>query len=307
MDEQFRKLAGWGDGFDPESVTIAGFEPRRPRHRLNLILFLATIVTTLVAGTLMAGADPFSHPWLLYRGIPFSFSLLIILGVHELGHYFASKRCGVRTTLPYFIPVPPPFFLGTLGAFIKVKSRIADRKGLMDIGAAGPLAGFVASVIAVVIGLKLSQVVELGEMGEGSIRLGESLLFSFLSKMAVGPVAPQHDILLHPIAFAGWLGLFVTVLNLLPIGQLDGGHIAYALMRKKHRYLAGAVFLGLFPLGFYLWPGWFIWVMIGAITGLKHPPPIDDISPLDGKHKVIGIATMIIFVFCFIPDPIRIG
>ena len=307
MNEPFRHYSNWPNGFHGDNVTITGFEPHKPKYRLNLILFLATIITTLTAGAFMAGYDPFTNPLLLYRGIPFSFSLLLILGIHEMGHYLASKRSGVKTTLPFFIPVPPPFFLGTLGAFIKIKSPIHNRKSLMDIGAAGPLCGFVVSVMAVIIGLKLSQIVEVSEVGEGSLRLGESLLFSFLSKATLGPMAAEHDILLHPIAFAGWLGLFVTVLNLLPIGQLDGGHIAYALLRKKHRYVSGTIFLGLFPLGFYLWPGWFIWIIFGAITGLKHPPPLDDISSLDMKRIIVGIITMIIFILCFIPNPIQIG
>ena len=307
MDEQHRHWESWTSGFDPESMTVTGVEPQKPKYKLNFILFLATILTTLIAGTLMAGYDPFTRPQLLYHGIPFSFSLIFILGIHEMGHYLASKRCGVKTTLPYFIPVPPPFFLGTLGAFIKVKSRISNRKGLLEIGASGPIAGFIASVIAVLIGLKLSRVVEVGEIGEGSIHLGESLLFSFLSKIAIGSVAADYDILLHPVAFAGWLGLFVTVLNLIPIGQFDGGHIAYALLGHNHRYLSGMFFLGLFPMGFFLWPGWFVWVMFGAFIGLKHPPPTDDITPLDFRRKVIGIITLIIFVLCFIPVPIALG
>ncbi|UCE17834.1 MAG: site-2 protease family protein [Gemmatimonadota bacterium] len=306
MDEQHRHWESWASSFDPESVTITGTGPRKPRYRLNLILFLATVVTTLFAGTLMAGYNPLTDPRLLYRGIPFSFSLIFILGIHEMGHYFASKRCGVKTTLPYFIPVPPPFFLGTLGAFIKIKSRIFDRKGLMDIGAAGPLSGFVVSVVIILIGLKLSRVVDVGEIGAGSLQLGESLLFSFLSKIAVGPVAANHDILLHPIAFAGWLGLFVTVLNLIPIGQFDGGPIAYALLGNNHRYLSGIFFLGLVPMGFFLWPGWFVWIMFGAIVGLKHPPPTDDRTPLDSKRKIVGLITLIIFILCFIPTPIQL-
>lgn len=307
MDEQHRHWESWTSNFNPENVTITGVGPHKTKYRLNLILFLATIVTTLITGTLMAGHDPFARPWLLYRGAPFSFSLLFILGVHEMGHYIASRRCGVKTTLPYFIPVPPIISLGTLGAFIKIKSRIFNRKGLMDIGAAGPLAGFIVSIVAVYFGLKLSSVVAVGEIGEGSIQLGESLLFSFLSKIAVGPMAENHEVLLHPIAFAGWLGLFVTVLNLIPIGQFDGGHIAYALLGEKHRYLSGVFFLGLFPLGFFLWPGWFVWVMFGALLGLKHPPPLDDSTPLDLKRKVVGIITLIIFILCFIPEPIKLA
>ena len=293
--------------FDPDYTTITGYQPEKKKIRLNLILFLLTVLSTLVAGTFMAGENPFRHPHLLYRGAPFSFTLLFILGVHELGHYQASRRWGIATTLPYFIPVPPPLFmLGTLGAFIKVKSRIVNRKALIDIGAAGPLIGFVASVGAVILGLKLSTVVAPEAVSEGSITLGESILFSLLSKLTLGAQAAQQEILLHPVAFAGWLGLFVTVLNLLPIGQLDGGHIAYALLGKKHRYLSGSVFLGLFPLGWYLWPGWFIWILFGAITGLRHPAPIDDVSPLDGQRKIIGLITLIIFILCFIPEPIRL-
>jgi membrane-associated protease RseP (regulator of RpoE activity) len=193
-----------------------------------------------------------------------------------------------------------------MGAFIKVKSRIVNRRALIDIGAAGPFIGCAASIIAVFIGLKLSRVVDPGSLGQGSIKLGESFLFSFLSRVAVGPEAAQKEVLLHPIAFAGWLGLFVTVLNLLPIGQLDGGHVAYALLGEKHRYLAGTVFVGLVVMGFYFWPGWFVWVLVALITGMRHPSPVDNISPLDFKRKVIGIMTLIIFVLCFIPKPIMI-
>jgi membrane-associated protease RseP (regulator of RpoE activity) len=308
MSEPIRPYTDFQFGFDPERTTITGLESKKPRYRLNLLLFLLTILSTLLAGTFMAGENPFVRPWLLYRGVPFSFSLMFILGVHELGHYYASRRWGVQTTLPYFIPVPPPIFLlGTLGAFIKVKSRIVNRKALIDIGAAGPLVGFVASIAAVLIGLKLSAVVAPEAVEGGSVILGESLLFSFLSRIALGSEAAQQEVLLHPIAFAGWLGLFVTVLNLLPLGQLDGGHIVYALLGKKHRFVAGTVFLGLVPLGWYLWPGWFIWIVLGIMTGLRHPPPIDDVSPLDAKRTLIGIFTLVIFIICFIPVPIKIG
>lgn len=308
MEESSRQYRDWYSSFDPDHTTITGYEPKKLKYKLNMILFILTIVSTLIGGTLIAGVDVFSQPWLLYEGIPYSFSLLFILGVHELGHYFTSKKWGVSTSLPYFIPLPPiPFVWGTLGAFIKVKSRIVNRKALIDIGAAGPLLGFVPSVAAVFFGMKLSTIVESGAVERSSLIFGESLLFSLLSKLALGPEAMQQDILLHPIAVAGWLGLFVTALNLLPLGQLDGGHIAYALFGRKHRYLAGTVFLGLFPLGFYLWPGWFLWILIGAITGWKHPPPVDDISPLDFKRKVFGMITLTIFVLCFIPVPFKLG
>lgn len=277
--------------------------PEKPRYWINLVLLLATVVTTLMAGARMAGVDLWAHPEQIYRGAPFSFTLLLILGVHELGHYFMSKSWGIKTTLPYFIPAP--FFLGTFGAFIKIKSGIVNRKALLDIGATGPLAGFAVSIPVLIIGLKMSSVVNVAELERGALILGESLFFSFLSKAVLGNIPEGYGLSLNPMAFAGWLGLFITTLNLLPIGQLDGGHIAYSLLGRKQALVAMVTFFVLFPLGL-LWPGWLFWAMLSMFMGLRHPPPLDDVSELDPKRKVVGILTFAIFVLCFMPVPIKV-
>jgi membrane-associated protease RseP (regulator of RpoE activity) len=199
---------------------------------LHLVLFFFTLLTTITVGALHAGADILSEPYKIYKGIPFAFSLMIILLSHEFSHYFASKYHGVKATLPYFIPAPT--IIGTFGAFIKMKSPIITRKALIDIGASGPIAGFIFSVVAAVIGLNMSQIVSVTK-SDGGLNLGDSLLFSFLSRSILGIVPAGHDVLLHPVAFAGWIGLFVTSMNLIPVGQLDGGHIAYALLGERHK------------------------------------------------------------------------
>jgi membrane-associated protease RseP (regulator of RpoE activity) len=269
---------------------------------LHLVLFFLTLCTTLVVGALHAGADILSEPNQIYKGIPFAFSLMIILLSHEFSHYFASKNHGVKATLPYFIPAPT--IIGTFGAFIKMKSPIITRKALIDIGASGPIAGFIFSVIAAVIGLKLSRIVSVTKTA-GGLNLGDSLLFSFLSRSILGIVPAGCDVLLHPVAFAGWIGLFVTSMNLIPVGQLDGGHIAYALLGEKQTRLSFSLILFMLLLGFILWEGWFVWAVLLLVLGLKHPPVIYWEVPLDRKRKIIGWVSLVIFILTFIPMPFR--
>lgn len=182
-----------------------------------------------------AGINLFKEPMRLWEGYPFSISIMTILLGHEMGHYFASKAHRTKATLPYFIPAPS--IIGTFGAFIKMKSPILTRKALIDIGATGPIVGFILSLIACIIGLKMSKIIPL-TYGEDVFMLGDSILFSLLVKFTLGNIPAGQDVLLHSVAFAGWIGLFVTSMNLLPVGQLDGGHIAYALFGKWHFYIS---------------------------------------------------------------------
>ena len=289
-----------GSGADNVVLRI----PKIPR--LHLGLFLATILTTLIAGATMEGANVFSNPLEITKGIPFSFTLLLILGCHEFGHYYYAMKHNVDATLPYFIPAPPFLFLiGTFGAFIKIKSPIYRRDALLQIGAAGPIAGFIIAVPALIIGLMLSTVVAVDSAQVGII-LGDSILMKLLTSI-IHPGLPENmDILLHPMAFAGWIGLLVTMLNLLPIGQLDGGHIAYAMLGKKHKTVAKAAFLALIPLSF-LSLNWLIWgILILVIMRTTNHPPIQDIqTPLSKENKNIGYICLLIFLLCFIPAPFQ--
>ena len=214
----------------------------RPKITVNILLFLATVFTTMFSGALHNGVDPLASLDNLFQGIPFSASLLGILLAHEMGHYLTSRYYHVAASLPYFIPVPT--FIGTMGAIIRMRSVVRDRRILFDIGVAGPLAGMVVAIPVTVAGLLHSRVIEIAS-GDGGITLGDSLLFLGLSDWIFGPLAETQTVLLHPVAFAGWLGFFVTSLNLIPIGQLDGGHVAYGVLGPRHRYLSRIVFLGL--------------------------------------------------------------
>ncbi len=254
--------------------------------------------------------DLAANPLLFYKGLPFSASLLLILGVHEFGHYFAARSWNVKATLPYFIPEPFLMFIGTFGAVIKIKSPIPNRKALVDIGAAGPLVGFVAAIIVSVIGLSMSETVFATEAVERpSIELGDSLIFLLLSKIVVGELASDAQLYLHPVAFAGWIGLFVTALNLLPIGQLDGGHITYSLFGRWHRLISKLAIVGLVVLGFVSgWYGWFLWAFMSLfVFGRRHPPPYDSYIVLDNRRRALGYLSMGIFVVCFMPAPISIA
>ncbi len=274
---------------------------------IPLVLFLLTVFTTLLAGTYQEGGDPLRRPSDLARGIPFSFTLMSILFVHEMGHYITSKRYGVKTTLPYFIPGPwAPLGIGTFGAFIKMQSPILRKKALLDIGAAGPIAGFIVSIIAVAIGIYSSRLVPMGER-EALLHLGDPLMFTFLGHFLGKTPPPGYDIALNSVGFAGWIGLFVTSLNLLPIGQLDGGHIAYALLGKKHRYLSIGMVLVLIFLGAIGWSGWFVWAILTSFLGLHHPPILDEEVPLGFRHRVIGWASIALFIVTFMPTPFKVA
>jgi membrane-associated protease RseP (regulator of RpoE activity) len=264
-------------------------------------LFVVTVFTTLVAGALQAGVNPFEKPWGIWQGIPFSFTLLLILGCHELGHYVASKRNGVDVSYPYFIPGPT--LVGTFGAFIAMKSPISDRNALIEIGAAGPLAGLVVTIPVLFVGLSLSQIVPAVQTAGVGIHLGECALFSIINWMVNGTIAADQDVILHPVAFAGWIGLLVTSLNLIPVGQLDGGHIIYAIFGHRQREVAWMVMMLLLALGIVGWEGWLVWSGILLILGVSHPPVIYDWGPMDNRRLAIGYFAMFCFVLTFTPIP----
>ena len=278
---------------------------RRRDFLIPIALFILTVATTIIAGALQKGVNPFQEPFRLIEGIPFSLTLLTILLTHEFGHFFASRRHGVKASFPYFIPAPPPFLVGTFGAVIKTRSPIMDKRALLDIGAIGPLSGFLTSIIMTVIGLNFSTIITIPEEKE-VLGLGSSLIFSILSYFVIGPVPEGQDILLHPIAFAGWIGFFITSLNLLPIGQLDGGHIIYAVFGKWHRLISITMIGILVIFGIFTWQGWLLWAMLVTLLGIKHPPLMDGQIALDRRRKIIGWLSLAVFVLTFIPLPIAI-
>ncbi len=277
----------------------------------NLALFGLTVITTLLTGALWDGVDWISDPsmflvdpWrLFYAGLPFSISLLAILLFHEFGHYFAARYHGVNVSLPYFIPAPPGITLiGTFGALIKSRSPFINKKQLMDVGSAGPLAGLIIAIIVLIIGIKLSTVQPMPAEFAG-ILFGESLLFNLITYLVKGPIADSQVLMINSIGFAGWVGLLVTMFNLLPLGQLDGGHIAYALFGKSQRNIANLMLIGLAVMSFY-WPGWIVWLFIAIILRPSHPPTVMDEVPLGPGRKLIGILSVLAFIICFIPAPL---
>lgn len=270
---------------------------------LNLGLFVFTFFSTLAVGALHAGVNLIEKPQDILQGLPFSLSLLLILLVHEFAHYITSRRHGIEASLPYFIPAPTLF--GTLGAFIKMRSAITTRNALMDIGASGPIAGFAVSIIAIVVGLHYSKIQALPPQTGDIIVLGDSLLFIALTKIVIGSIPDTYDVYLHPVAFAGWIGFFVTSLNLIPAGQLDGGHIAFAILGEKHRWLS-KVMIGLLLLLGYFFQGWLVWAVLLLLLGSKHPPILFPEVPLDPKRKAIGLIALLIFIVTFIPVPVSI-
>lgn len=266
-------------------------EKFRKRLMLPLSLFTVTVLTTTVVG-----------------GLAYSVSLILILLCHEMGHYLTARYYNVPASLPYFLPSPlPPF--GTFGAVIKMEGIIPDRKALFDIGIMGPALGLVVALPAAVIGISLSQVIPINDPSSIGLQLGDSIIFSFIVHLIHGPLPEGTDILLHPIGFAGWSGLLITALNLLPLGQLDGGHIIYALFFKKSSTIYWSIFLGLFCFAIIVdYRGWlFFLAFIYLMTRLRHPPTMEDEKPIEMKRFILGILAIIFLIVSFPPVPFMIA
>jgi membrane-associated protease RseP (regulator of RpoE activity) len=321
-------------GGGPDEVKLhimAGVAPKRSSNGwINLILFLGTLLSTLWIGSLFSDTPlpaPDSFPQALVqiavRGWPFAVTLLAILTAHEFGHYFAARYHKLAVTLPYFIPFPlPP--IGTLGAFIRLKEPVPDRRKLFDIGVAGPLAGFVLAVPLLFYGLSSSPII-IPEPTPGAWIEGNSILYYSAKVLTFGKALPNamtgEDVLMNQITTAAWIGLLVTALNLLPVGQLDGGHTVFALFGEKARYAnlvtigAMAVFAvaGLEQVQRFLpslsavgFTGWFVWlVLIFFVIGPYHPPALDDVTRLDTGRRWVGYLMILIFILTFVPVPLR--
>jgi membrane-associated protease RseP (regulator of RpoE activity) len=238
-------------------------------------------------------------PSLLLQGLPFSLTLLTILLAHEFGHYVACMYYRVNASLPYFLPAPT--FTGTFGAFIRIRSPIYSKRVLFDVGVAGPIAGFVFLLPALATGLAFSKVIP-GIEDQGSVRFGTPPLV-WLLEQAIFPGVSSADIYLHPVARAAWIGILATALNLLPVGQLDGGHILYSLVGDKHRLLSRLFIAVLVPIGFFFWYGWLFWALILLIFGMRHPAVYDS-SPVGLARVKLGWIALAIFALCFTVQPV---
>ncbi|MEZ4643085.1 MAG: site-2 protease family protein [Chloroflexota bacterium] len=248
----------------------------------------------------------------MWSGWPFSLSIMLILGAHELGHYFAARYHKVPVTLPYFLPLPPPFSLfGTLGAFIQLKAPVKNRRALLDVGVAGPLAGIVFALPILIYGLATSKVGPIGPPPtDGAILLeGNSILYALTKLAMFGRFLPDgnFDVQLNQVAWAGWVGLLVTGLNLIPIGQLDGGHVVYVLLGRRANQLFWPVLAALGALVIFTGTStWVIWIVLLFFLGRNHAEPLDDVTPLDDTRRAVAILALILFLLVFVPIPLQI-
>ena len=294
--------------------------PRPPRWDLAALLFLATLLTTTTLGAVWHRAAPgdelswvtpaeaaaaWRDPAALRSGLSFSLPLLFILLCHEMGHYLACRRYGLPATPPYFLPAP--WGLGTFGAFIRIKTPIRGKRELFDVGVAGPIAGFVALLPFLFYGIGASEPIALrvSEAGTPTVVLGSSLLMRGAIEALHPGLAPEMGLDLHPFALAAWVGLLATALNLLPLGQLDGGHILYAATGRLQRRLALPLWVAL-ALASFLWPGWMMWCLIVLVMGLHHPPVRDENAPLTAGRRWIALLALALLVLCFMPVPVAV-
>jgi membrane-associated protease RseP (regulator of RpoE activity) len=300
-----------------ELLAIPGAMPEydRPRLSTHLLLFGFTVLTTLYVGAGMSEARPADDLWWplfnLWMGWPFSVSLLSILLAHEFGHYFVSRHHRVAASLPYFVPLPIPDFLGnvlgTLGAVIRMKAPITNRRVMLDIGSAGPLAGLIIAIPVLLLGLSLSEIQPL-PVNQAYSMEGNSLLYLLLKYAVFGRWLPSGgvDVFIHPVAFAGWAGLLVTSLNLIPAGQLDGGHVLYSLVGTRAQRATWPIIFLLLGLGLVVWPGWLLWAGLVFLFGQGHPGPLDRVTRLDARRKVLAVVVLLVLVLTFTPVPLTI-
>jgi len=330
------------DGHQHAVEIVRGISTARPsRTWVNLVLFIVTLFSVFLTGFLYSfegplPSDPLQLAAAFFKsGWPFALSLLAILGTHEFGHYLVGRHHGLNVTLPYFIPLPFSFF-GTMGAFINMKSIPKNRRVLLDVGLAGPLAGLVVAIPVLLLGLHLSSLGNIPStvVSAPSMQLeGNSIIYLLSKYIIFGKALPQPinyggvspliywlryfftghplplgglDVMLHPVAWAGWAGLLVTGLNLLPVGQLDGGHVINVLFGVKWaRRLYPVILVILVGLGFF-WAGWWLWAFLLFFLGRFSAEPLDQITPLDGKRKLLGYLAIIAFILTFIPVPLII-
>lgn len=307
--------------YSPRALESVVYGPPPPGRRAFLVaagLFALTVFTTLAVGAQLAldyaqNAAPYTRdfspygdllraPRLLLAGMPFSFTLLGILLAHELGHFFACRYYGIAASYPYFIPAPT--LIGTMGAFIRIRSPIVNRKALFDVGLAGPVVGFIFALPALAIAVHYSKVVP-GASSGAMISFGNPLLVDLFARWFRPGVAPA-DLLLDPVGRAAWVGLFCTSMNLLPMGQLDGGHLLYTLASNKHKTVSIAVAMTLLVLAKFYWVGWAVWAVLPLLLGFRHPALLDRWEPLDRKRRLWAVVALGIFILCFMPKPFTI-
>jgi membrane-associated protease RseP (regulator of RpoE activity) len=307
--------------------------PRRRRLPWwNAALFLATVATTVLSGAAFAGWAGGGATSLVLAGLSYATAVLSILLAHEMGHWLLARAWGVDSTLPYFLPiyVPGSMNFGTLGALIRLRSPIPSRDAVLDIGAAGPLAGALVAIPVYAWGLAHSEVRAVGELaatntgspfemlraflrgetltwGGDAVVFGDSLLTAGIQRLVLGAMPPGHDVVIHPVALAAWLGLFVTTLNLLPLGQLDGGHVTYAWLGERGALrVSRLVSAGLLLAGIFVSLNWLVWWLLTRIViGLRHPPAIDE-APIGPARRAVALASLALFVLTFVPVPFRL-
>ncbi len=299
------------DGVQIVQVVAGRFNPRPRPWWPNAVLFILTVLSLLYTGAGIALGealqdDPSRQLAELWRGWPYALAIVLILGSHELGHYFAARRHRVPVTLPYFIPLPFGFF-GTLGAFIQLRAPLRNRKVLLDVGAAGPLVGMAFAIPILLLGLATAEVSPL-PTDRPYILEGNSILYAAAKVVVFGRFLPDGrvDVFMNQLAQAGWTGLFVTGLNLIPVGQLDGGHVLYTLLGERARALYLPAVLAMGVLAITVSEAWLLWVLLLMMFGRVYATPLDMLTPLDGRRRFIALLALLIFVLVFVPNPLQL-